>query len=77
MFVYGETANTLMETAKKLNFIDVTKVQNLDEAVKKAYDIAIQGDTVLLSPACASWDMYENFEMRGKHFKEIVANLRR
>lgn len=77
MFVYGETAEILLETARKLNFNSVTKVNDLEEAVRKAYDISINGDTILLSPACASWDMYENFEMRGKHFKEIVAQLRR
>ncbi|MBU5677294.1 UDP-N-acetylmuramoyl-L-alanine--D-glutamate ligase [Alkaliphilus sp. MSJ-5] len=77
MFVYGETAQTLLETAKRLNFDYVTRVENLEDAVKSAYNISTNGDTILLSPACASWDMYENFEMRGKHFKEIVAQLRR
>lgn len=77
MFVYGETAQTLLETAKRLNFNYVTKVENLEDAVKSAYSLSTNGDTILLSPACASWDMYENFEMRGKHFKEIVAQLRR
>jgi UDP-N-acetylmuramoylalanine--D-glutamate ligase len=77
MFVYGETAQILLETANRLNFNSVTRVHNLEEAVKCAYNISTKGDTILLSPACASWDMYENFEMRGNHFKEIVAQLRR
>lgn len=77
MFVYGETAETILQTGNKLNFNSVTKVKDLEDAVKSAYDISKYGDVVLLSPACASWDMYENFEMRGKHFKEIVAQLRR
>lgn len=77
MFVFGETAEALLATSKKLGFNDVTKVKDLQEAVLSAHNISNDGDVVLLSPACASWDMYENFEMRGKHFKEIVAQLRR
>ncbi len=77
MFVYGETAETILKTANKSNFNSVTNVKNLEDAVKSAYGISEYGDVVLFSPACASWDMYENFEMRGKHFKEIVAQLRR
>ncbi len=76
MFVYGETAKKILDTANRLGFISVTMVGDLEEAVKEAYGIASSGDTILLSPACASWDMYENFEVRGKHFKEIVARLR-
>lgn len=77
MFVYGETAENLFDTAYSLAFKDVTRVKNLEEAVRTAYDMALRGDTILLSPACASWDMYENFELRGEDFKEIVASLRR
>ncbi|MBM7614589.1 UDP-N-acetylmuramoyl-L-alanine--D-glutamate ligase [Alkaliphilus hydrothermalis] len=77
MVVYGETAEKIYETAKGLNFHQVTKVKDLEEAVKLAYGVATEGDTILLSPACASWDMYKNFEERGKHFKEIVSNIRR
>ena len=47
----------------------------LTEAVKSAYSLADEGDAVLLSPACASFDMFKNFEERGNAFKEIVANL--
>lgn len=77
MFVYGETAEKLIKTSTQLNFSAVTVVKDLEDAVKSAYDIANKGDTILLSPACASWDMYKNFELRGKHFKDIVAQLRR
>ena len=49
----------------------------MDECVRKAYETAVPGDTVLLSPACASWDMYSNFEQRGKHFKVCVNRLER
>ncbi len=77
MFVYGETAQKLLETAARLNFSPVTRVKDLEEAVNSAYGISSDGDTVLLSPACASCDMYKNFELRGEHFKNIVSKLRR
>ncbi len=47
-------------------------VENMDEAVKTAYTLSDKKDTVLLSPACASWGMYPNYEVRGKDFKERV-----
>jgi len=51
------------------------KVDNLEEAVKKAYEMASPGDCVLLSPGCASFDMFENYEHRGKVFKSTVRQL--
>jgi len=45
------------------------------DAVKSAYDISKQGDIVLLSPACASFDLFENFEQRGNLFKDQVRKL--
>ena len=47
----------------------------MEEAVKLAHDNAAAGDIVSLSPACASFDMYPNFEARGKHYKAIVNAL--
>lgn len=49
---------------------------SLEEAVVKCFEMARPGDTVLLSPGCASFDMFENFEHRGRVFKAAVANLR-
>jgi len=46
-----------------------------EEAVRKAYELASPGDTVLLSPACASFDLFKNYEDRGRQFKEAVRNL--
>jgi UDP-N-acetylmuramoylalanine--D-glutamate ligase len=47
----------------------------MEEAVAKAYETAKPGEAILLSPACASWDMYDNFEQRGDHFKRCVEAL--
>lgn len=76
MFVYGKTGPKLFDAAKSLKFENVKIVKDLDEAVISAWNIAKEGDTILLSPACASWDMYKNFEQRGNHFKSIVSSLR-
>ncbi|MDZ7543373.1 UDP-N-acetylmuramoyl-L-alanine--D-glutamate ligase, partial [Clostridium perfringens] len=48
----------------------------LEEAVLKAKDLSNNGDVVTLSPACASFDMFANFEVRGNRFKEIVNQLK-
>jgi UDP-N-acetylmuramoylalanine--D-glutamate ligase len=58
------------------NMVDVmVETQFMSEAVKIAYKIAEAGDTVLLSPACASFDLFENYEDRGRQFKDAVRNL--
>ena len=46
-----------------------------DDAVRAAYNISRRGETVLLSPACASFDLFENFEDRGNQFKKAIKNL--
>ena len=71
---YGETKEKIKEFAIKNN-IDVTVTNNLEDAVHAAYNMSLEGDTILLSPACASWDQYKNFEDRGNEFKKIVRNL--
>jgi len=58
------------------NVIDlIVETYSMEEAVKVAYKIAERGDAVLLSPACASFDLFENYEDRGNQFKETVKNL--
>jgi UDP-N-acetylmuramoylalanine--D-glutamate ligase len=58
------------------NMVDIiVETQFMSEAIKIAYKIAEAGDNVLLSPACASFDLFENFEDRGRQFKEAVRNL--
>ena len=74
MVVYGETKEKLKATAEKLS-IPVTVVETLEEAVSKAYAASREGEIVLLSPACASWDQFANFEVRGDCFIDAVEKL--
>ena len=53
-------------------FIERKGILDFVELAKK---LAIKGDDVLLSPACASWDMYKSYEVRGQHFKDLVKEL--
>jgi UDP-N-acetylmuramoylalanine--D-glutamate ligase len=81
LVLMGATADKIeaayMKHIEKEGFepVPVFKAGNMEDAVKKAYSIAQSGDTVLLSPASASFDMYANFVERGNHFKEIVKSL--
>ena len=50
-------------------------LDDLEESVKAAYNLSDEGDVILLSPACASWDQFETFEERGELFKKIVEEL--
>lgn len=54
---------------------DISDVQSMEEAVQVAYKVARPGDTVLLSPCCASFDLFKNYEDRGRQFKDYVRNL--
>lgn len=72
LILLGETKGKIKECALKYRFENIHIVESMDEAVCLSYKISDNGDTVLLSPACASWDMYPNFEIRGKDFKERV-----
>ncbi|MBP2024424.1 UDP-N-acetylmuramoylalanine--D-glutamate ligase [Clostridium punense] len=56
--------------------VPIYMVESLEEAVNKAREISIEGDVVALAPACASFDMFPNFEIRGNRFKELVNNLK-
>ena len=56
--------------------VPVTPCETLDHAVTRAVSHAVSGDTVLLSPACASFDQYRDFEARGEHFRELVEGLK-
>ncbi|MZQ76066.1 MAG: UDP-N-acetylmuramoyl-L-alanine--D-glutamate ligase [Peptoclostridium sp.] len=75
LVLLGETAQKLEDTAARFGFKQTYRVENMEQAVKKAFALAQQGDIVLLSPACASWDMYPSYEVRGRDFKENVMRL--
>lgn len=76
LILLGETADKIKESAEKAGFYNIYKVSDMEEAVKKGKELATPGDCVLLSPACASWDMFKNFEERGNVFKDAVRRLR-
>ena len=75
MMLLGKTAPKIKETAEKLGFTNNVMCKDMDECVREAAKLAKPGDIVLLSPACASWDMYTCFEQRGEHFKKLVNDL--
>ena len=76
LVVLGETAEKIAKTAKATGFENVLRVKTLEEAVLSALKLALPEGNVLLSPACASWDMFIDFEHRGKVFKDSVRKLR-
>lgn len=75
LVLLGATADKIEETAKKHGFTNIKKVNSLKEAVEVSAKEAESGETVLLSPACASWGMFQNYEERGKLFKQYVREL--
>ncbi|NMC44502.1 MAG: UDP-N-acetylmuramoyl-L-alanine--D-glutamate ligase [candidate division Zixibacteria bacterium] len=73
LILIGEAREKIFEHLGR--HIPVIMAKSMADAVQKAYDAARPGDTVLLSPGCASFDMYRNFEQRGRDFKERVRQL--
>ncbi|HQE25636.1 MAG TPA: UDP-N-acetylmuramoyl-L-alanine--D-glutamate ligase [Candidatus Atribacteria bacterium] len=73
--VYGESRNLIEKFIPP--HLERHLVFSLEEAVKKAKSLAGEGDAVLLSPACTSWDQYRSFEERGEHFRQLVYELER
>ncbi len=72
LVLLGQTADKIESCARSHGFTNIYRVENMDEAVKKCFELSNAGDNVVLSPACASWGMYPNYEVRGRDFKERV-----
>lgn len=75
LVLVGQTKEKIAADAEKCGFHDYVFTDTFEEAVHTAADFAQSGDAVLLSPACASWGMFPNYEVRGEKFKEIVNSL--
>ena len=73
---YGETKNRIGDFCNRIN-IKCIICNNLVEATDIAYDNSIIGDIILLSPACASWDQFPDFEVRGKLFKDTILKYKK
>lgn len=76
LVLIGQTREKIAECAKKHGFEDVVLCDTFEEAIMYCYDHSVSGDAVLLSPACASWGMFPNYEERGRIFKDIVRGLK-
>ena len=76
LILIGQTAKKIEECAHKHGFMETICVERLEDAISYSYEHAKSGDAVLLSPACASWGMFANYEERGNIFKEFVRNLK-
>ncbi|MDO4519286.1 MAG: UDP-N-acetylmuramoyl-L-alanine--D-glutamate ligase [Eubacteriales bacterium] len=72
LVLIGATKYAIKETAERLGFTNVILCEDLQEAVAVCKEKAQPGDAVLLSPACASWGQFDNYEQRGDKFKEYV-----
>jgi UDP-N-acetylmuramoylalanine--D-glutamate ligase len=70
--VMGTEREKIQEALQKAGFKGVIPVRDMEEAVERAHREALAGETVLLSPACTSWDAYPNYKERGKHFQRLV-----
>ena len=75
LILLGETRDKIAECCKRYGFDDIMYADDMEEAVKACASYADEGDYVLLSPACASWDMFKSYEQRGDIFKKCVNEL--
>ena len=76
MILFGQTAEKLEKAGRAAGIQNIYHVDNVEEAVPTAYQASEAGDVILLSPACASWDQYRTFEVRGDIFVNAVHKLK-
>jgi UDP-N-acetylmuramoylalanine--D-glutamate ligase len=76
LITFGQTAPKIERVGKEAGIKQIIHVDNVDKAVPVAYQQSAAGDVILLSPACASWDQYKTFEVRGDIFIEAVHKLK-
>ena len=77
LVLIGQTREKIEKAAHECGFYNTILAENLEEAVKICAEKAEKGDAVLLSPACASWGQFDNYEQRGDKFKEYVRNMKK
>ena len=75
LVLIGATREKIAEAARTEGFEDIVMADTFEEAFEKCVECAQPGDAVLLSPACASWGMFKNYEERGDKFRELVEHL--
>ena len=75
LVLIGQTKEKIADAAKRCGFHSIVMAESLEEAVAVCEQEARPGDSVLLSPACASWGMFKNYEERGRIFKELVYKM--
>ena len=76
LILMGQTREKIAECAKRHGFSAIVFAESMEEAVRIAREHAEPGEAVLLSPACASWGMFDNYEQRGDIFKDLVNHLK-
>lgn len=76
LILLGQATPLFAALAREAGFSELVIVSDLETAVAQAFHVAVPGDTVLLSPGCASWDMFNSFEERGEIYKAAVLSLR-
>ncbi len=75
LVTFGETAKRFTDFANDCGIETILQADKMEDAVEKAIRSSASGDTILLSPACASWDQYESFEIRGDAFISAVHEM--